>query len=114
MENQTVMGKINILIVEDHKMIAEGLEQVTSRHPDISIQARVSSREAAMKILDEHVNVDLVLMDLFLGTEETHTEPEGFRAIRQINKEINRFSAKKIKIIVVTISEEGKWIEKSL
>ena len=95
MENLAAMGKINILIVEDHQMIAEGLEQLSSKHPDISIVARVPSREAALKILDEHVDVDLVLMDLFLGTEETHTEPEGFKAIRQINREINRYSAKK-------------------
>ena len=107
------MGKINVLIVEDHELVAEGLEQLARNHPDVSVIERAVSREDALEILSERVDIDLVLMDLFLGKSEDHIEPEGLQAIRQINRDFNRNPVKKIKTIVVTIANEGKWIKKA-
>lgn len=105
--------KIKILLVEDHAMVAQGLERSFKDHPKIRLVGHAKSRPEAMKILRKNVDIDLILMDLSLGKTENHEEPEGLKTIREINSEINDHSAKKIDIIIVTSEMEGKWIWKA-
>ena len=100
---------INILIVEDHKILAESYDKLFAGVPHISIVGQAPSRKRALEILKEDKSIDLVLMDLTLGKNEDPEEPEGLKTCKEI-KESDDILAK---IIIVTSEVEGKWIYKA-
>lgn len=103
--------KIRILLVEDYDLVVNGLKSLFEKHPHITLEANVKSKEEAVAFLEENVDIDLVLMDLFLGRDGD--TPEGLEASRLIMEQINRNSRKKVSILIVTGEIKGKWIYKA-
>lgn len=104
---------LRVLIVEDHEIVAEAFKDLLINRAKASVINHVQTREEALNILRENVKIDLVLMDLFLGKKEDHEEPEGLKACRDIISEINKIPSKKVKIIMLTGTIEGRWIWKA-
>ncbi|HEX9925506.1 MAG TPA: response regulator transcription factor [Anaerolineae bacterium] len=65
---------ITVLIVDDHKVVREGVRAFLETQPDISVVGEAEAGEAAVELVTEHAP-DVVLMDLVMpgidGVEAT-------------------------------------------
>jgi NarL family two-component system response regulator LiaR len=65
---------ITVLIVDDHKVVREGVRAFLETQPDITVVGEAESGEAAVELVTEHAP-DVVLMDLVMpgldGVEAT-------------------------------------------
>ena len=57
------MTPIRIMIVDDHPMVAQGIQSVLEEHDDITVLATLGNGRAALDALD-HMDPDVILMDL--------------------------------------------------
>ena len=57
------MIPIRIMIVDDHPMVAQGIQSVLEEHDDITVLATLGNGRAALDALD-HMDPDVILMDL--------------------------------------------------
>lgn len=83
---------IEILIVDDHELFAEGLEILLSSVPDVSVIGSVATADDAIQKVKES-RVDLVLMDVRLAGERN-----GIEATREIKS-----FAPSVKVMVLTM-----------
>jgi len=78
-------SSIRILVVDDNKLMREGLRKVLSEQPDLEIVGEAGSGEAAV-LLARRLKPDVVLMDVnMLGMD-------GIEATRQISRRVRRAS----------------------
>ena len=56
---------INILIVDDHIIVREGIKRIINDTPDIRITGEAASSEEAMNLLSTN-NFDLVILDIYI------------------------------------------------
>ena len=77
MADQTNLGVIRVLIVDDHAIVRDGLRSLLATEPDIEVvgEAR-NGREAVARA--ERLRPDVILMDLVMP------EMDGIEAIRRI------------------------------
>ena len=54
---------IRIMIVDDHPMVAQGIQSVLEEHDDINVVGTLGNGRAALDALD-HLDPDVILMDL--------------------------------------------------
>ncbi|MEO0666907.1 MAG: response regulator transcription factor [Pseudomonadota bacterium] len=54
---------IRIMIVDDHPMVAQGIQSVLEEHDDIDVVGTLGNGRAALDALD-HLDPDVILMDL--------------------------------------------------
>jgi DNA-binding NarL/FixJ family response regulator len=73
------MRKISVLIVDDHKVVREGLRALLLTQPDIEIAGEAEDGRQAVS-LTQHTAVDVVLMDVAMP------RLNGFEATKQILK----------------------------
>jgi DNA-binding NarL/FixJ family response regulator len=93
------MGKIKVLIADDHPLIREGLRHVLELDPQIEIVGEVGDGQGAIN-LARRMHPDVILMDLKMpGTS-------GVEACRVISTEIPD-----IRIIILTVSEDDEMLE---
>jgi len=85
---------INVLIVEDSRVIRDYLVYALENDPDIRIMATADSGEAALKILGER-RPDVILMDIHLPGID------GFETTRRI------MSSNPLPIVVCTASMDA-------
>jgi DNA-binding NarL/FixJ family response regulator len=71
---------IQILCVDDHRIVREGIELIIARQPDMQVAASAASGEEAIELFRRH-RPDVTLMDLQLGAMS------GVDAIRIIRRE---------------------------
>lgn len=58
------MKKINILIVDDHKIVRDGIKLYLNNHSEFNIVGEGSDGTEATEFLKQNQNVDLVLIDI--------------------------------------------------
>ena len=58
-------GKITVLLVDDHKVVRQGVRAFLQAQPDIEVVAEADSGETAVILAAEHAP-DVVLMDLVM------------------------------------------------
>ncbi len=91
-------NKINILIVDDHKLFAEGLRKLLELEHDIQIVGEASDgKEAIQKTLT--LKPDIVIMDINMATLS------GVEAAKEIKKVYPQ-----CKIIIVTAYDDESYI----
>ncbi|MDF9796538.1 DNA-binding NarL/FixJ family response regulator [Catalinimonas alkaloidigena] len=64
------MDKIKILLVDDHKMIRDGIRASLAGTADISVVEEAASAREALKKIAQHPSIDVVVMDISLGEGE--------------------------------------------
>ena len=94
---------INVIIVDDHQLVRQGIENFLSIQDDINIIATASNARQAIEEVKEHAP-DVVLMDLNLG--------EGMNGI-EATREIGNISPQ-TKIIVLTSYHSDEYIFPSI
>ena len=83
----TLPRNVQILIVDDHQIIRDGIKALLNKADGIHIQAEAANGFEALKILEEHnEDLDLVVMDIKMpamdGIEATHQVRERFPHIK--------------------------------
>ncbi|MFZ5651920.1 MAG: response regulator transcription factor [Bacillota bacterium] len=96
------MNAINLLIVDDHPMIREGLVVMIAPYPDIKIVGICSNGREAIEAVERGVP-DVILMDIKMGNVN------GFEATREIVS-----SHPRVKVIMLTVYEDAESIRLAL
>ena len=93
---------MRIAIIDDEKLICEGLKIIFQSYPDIEVIATGSNGNDALKICEEK-NPELILMDIRMP------ECNGVEATKKIKK-----SFPDIKILILTTFNDTEYIQKAL
>ncbi len=98
------MEKINVLLVDDHKLIRDGLKSIINTTKNITVVNEFSGGKDAIKFLEKEANsIDVILMDI------TMPELNGIDATEIIKK-----LHPKMKIIALTMHSEEAYIIKMI
>lgn len=93
---------IRVLVVDDHRVVRDGLEQLLRTAADLELVGSVANGEEAVAFVDQH-DVDVVIMDLSMPVMD------GVQATRQI-----RALRPDCKIVVLTSFGEHSRIVDAL
>lgn len=96
------MDKIKLLIVDDEKLIREGLKVMLSTFDDIEVVGIAENGYKALEIC-KNTDVDVVLMDIRMK------ECDGVMGTRLIKEQFT-----KIKIIILTTFKDKEYIQEAL
>ncbi|WBW96729.1 response regulator transcription factor [Oceanirhabdus sp. W0125-5] len=95
---------INVMIVDDHSIIREGLSMTLSLCDDINICGEASNGKEAIEFLEKHYNnVDVVLSDIRMPVMD------GVEATKIIKEKFDN-----IKILILTTFKEEEYIFEAL
>jgi DNA-binding NarL/FixJ family response regulator len=72
--------RILVLVIEDNRLVRDGLATLLGEHPDLKVVAAVSSANAGLAQMRE-TKPDVVLVDAALGNGDSH------RLVRDLRKE---------------------------
>jgi NarL family two-component system response regulator LiaR len=90
---------ITILIVDDHKMVRQGVRAFLETQTDLAVVGEAATGEDAVRLADEHVP-DVILMDLVMPGVV-----DGVEATRQVKK-----NSPRTQIVVLTSYHEDEHI----
>ncbi|WP_010296565.1 response regulator transcription factor [Clostridium senegalense] len=96
------MDKIKLLIVDDEKLIREGLKVMLSTFDDIEVVGMAENGYKALEIC-KNTDVDVVLMDIRMK------ECDGVMGTRLIKEQFA-----KIKVIILTTFKDKEYIQEAL
>ncbi len=96
------MGKLSILLAEDHSILREGLKSLLSAQPDIEIAGEAEDGQKAIQQANA-LQPNLVLIDL---TMPRMNGTDAIRAIKRRNPEMC--------IIVLTVHKAAEYVRASL
>ena len=99
MTSQEQFIPIRVLLVDDHKIVRQGVQAYLQTLGDIQVVAEAESGAAAVAAVEQH-QPDVILMDL-----EMPGELDGIEATRQIRK-----LYPKTQVIVVTSHHQDEYI----
>lgn len=93
---------IDVMLVDDHSIVRQGIKSVISKEQDINVVAEASNGKEAIQLARKK-SPDVIVMDITLP------QLNGLEASYQILKE-----NKKVKIIVLSMHDNRVFIEKTL
>ncbi len=64
------MGKIKILLIEDNRLLREGISTFIKKEPDMSVVTTISNGENILEMIGKH-NPNIVLLDLGLRSQNS-------------------------------------------
>ncbi|MGL4732046.1 MAG: response regulator transcription factor [Clostridium sp.] len=96
------MEKIKLLIVDDEKLIREGLKIMLSIFDDIEVVGMAENGYKALEVC-KNIDVDVVLMDIRMK------ECDGVMGTRLIKEQFT-----KIKVIILTTFKDKEYIQEAL
>lgn len=96
------LEKSRILIVDDHPLFRQGMQQLIDRHTSLKVCGEVSSPAAAMKAVAEH-KPDLVLVDISLEGGD------GIDLIKNLKEKYEH-----LPILVISMHNESLYAERAL
>lgn len=92
-----------IIIVDDHPVVASGIQQLIDREPDMKVIASAADAETALRLIEKD-EPDVIVVDISLkGTTN------GIELIKGIKK---RYP--KIKCIVLSMHDESLYAERAI
>jgi len=92
------MEKIKIVLVDDHKIIMDGISSMLMGQENIEVVGTALNREILFELL-ETLAVHIVMLDIFLP------KPVGIEILKSIVKQFN-----KVKVIILTGNDEEDLI----
>jgi len=100
---QTGIGDVEILVVDDHVLIREALRGVLKELKGDATVLEASTCSQAMQIIAEHPDLDLILLDLNLP------DRDGFSALAELGE---RYPA--ISVVVLSAQQDRASVVKAL
>lgn len=98
------MATINILIVDDHQMIRDGIKASLANVPDIRVVSEAVNQEDAFRELKKYPEVNVVVMDISLGGE--------VNGIEMTRRTLEHYPD--LKILALSMHDEKAYILKML
>jgi NarL family two-component system response regulator LiaR len=92
------MGKIKVMLVEDHVLVREGTRELLDREKDLHVVAEAGDGEEAVQLAAEH-SPDMIIMDVALP------KLNGIEATKQI-----KAANPAIAILVLTAYDDDQYI----
>lgn len=93
---------IEIIIVDDHPLIKEGVKQILSFYDDIHIAAEGSNGEEALKLV-QHTHCDIILLDINMPILN------GIEVVKHL-----RSSHPHIKILLLTVDNDFHTLKEAI
>jgi len=93
---------INILIVDDHLIVREGIKRIINDVPDMSIVAEASNGNDAMELILKN-NYDIILMDISMPGLN------GLQTLKLIRKHNN-----KLRVLMLSMHSEEQYAMRSI
>lgn len=101
-ETTTDRNVVNIMIVDDHPAVREGLALCISRHPDLKVCGEASSVSDALALLSRHCP-DVAIVDISLK------DGNGIELIKRIQARDDS-----IRILVCSMHDESVYAERAI
>ncbi|MBW6482811.1 MAG: response regulator transcription factor [Vicingaceae bacterium] len=93
--------EIKILLVDDHKIIRDGIKLMLNKNPEIKIISEAENGIEAIDFMNKNANeIDVILMDISMPLLD------GISATRAIKK-----SNKKVNILILTMHLEQAYFD---
>lgn len=96
------MGTINIGVIDDEKLIREGIQIILSTYDDIKVVAQGQNGLEAVKLCKEH-KVDIVLMDIRMP------KCDGVQGTKLIKEKFPE-----VKVLILTTFKDTEYIQEAL
>lgn len=96
------MTVINILLVDDHTVLRQGIAQVIESQEDMHVVAQASNGEQAIEMAHAH-QPDLMLLDINLPGID------GIEVARKISAELPD-----IRVLILTMHRQGEYVIESI
>ena len=93
---------INVMLVDDHKMLREGIKQLLEFDSEIKVISSAQTGKECLSLLEEN-KPDIVLLDINLP------DTSGIKLIKDIKKR-----SKTIKVMMLTVHDEVEYLVDSL
>ena len=90
---------INILLVEDHNVVRNGIRSLIEKETDIKVIAEATNGKKALSLLKEVTDINIVLTDINMP------EMNGIELINQI-----RSSYPQIQVIILSMLDNEKYV----
>jgi DNA-binding NarL/FixJ family response regulator len=100
---QELSQTVNIMIVDDHPIVANGIQQLINREPDLKVCQSVHDAETAIRMIDKE-NPDIIIVDISLKGSTN-----GIDLIKSLKK---RYP--KIKSLVLSMHDENLYAERAI
>jgi DNA-binding NarL/FixJ family response regulator len=91
----------NILLVDDHQMMTDGLKSLLETQPDFKVVATARDEQEALHYCDNFTELDVIVMDINLS--------ENGRNGLKLTEEIKKRPAR-IKILILSMHDESAYI----
>jgi DNA-binding NarL/FixJ family response regulator len=95
---EEAMGKIKIMLAEDHVLVREGTKEMLDREEDIGVVAEAGDGEEAVRLARE-IDLDIVIMDIALP------KLNGIEATKQIKK-----NSPSTAVLVLTAYDDDEYV----
>lgn len=89
---------IRVMLVDDHKMLREGIKQLIEFEPDITVVAQASDGEECLENV-KNADIDVCVLDINLP------DIQGTKLLKEIHK-LN----KKVKVLMLTVHNEVEYL----
>jgi two-component system response regulator DegU len=93
---------VNIMIVDDHSMVREGLKQLLELDGDINVIAEASNGQQCIELLDDR-RTDVLLLDINMPIMN------GLQVLQYLKD-----NKKKIKVLILTIHNEVEYLMRAV
>ena len=92
------MGKIRVILAEDHAVVRQGTKQLLERYPDIEVIGEANEGEEAIALVNT-LQPDVAIMDVRMPHKS------GIEATREIKRE-----NPKVAVLVLTAHDDDEYI----
>ncbi len=89
---------IRVMLVDDHKMLREGIKQLIEFEPDITVVAQASDGEECLETV-KNADIDVCVLDINLP------DIQGTKLLKEIHK-LN----KKVRVLMLTVHNEVEYL----
>lgn len=96
-------SKIQVMIVDDHKMFVEGVQAIFSNSPEIKIVETIFDGQDVMSAIEKNPSIELILLDINLPNLN------GLELTKQIKKKYPQ-----IKILILSMYNNAEYIKEVL
>src|SRR5687768_7250884 len=96
--------QLNILIVEDQRLMADGLKSLLETQPDFKVIAIACDEQEALRCCNDLAELDLILIDIHLSDDG----PNGLVLAGQIKTDF-----KKMKILILSMFDDPPYIQQA-
>ena len=96
------MANIKIALVDDHKIVRDGIKTLLNSQSDIEVVAEASSGQEILSKIKEH-SIDIIIMDINMP------DGDGITATKQIKEKYQH-----IKVLVLTMSDDDLHVRKMI